>query len=105
MLARLGRLFLVGVFQLAKIEDLDDRWNCIWGDFDEVEPCIFSSEQCLVDGNIAAILAVGIYKLNARDADIEIGAGTVLNRSGSFKRSANGFCLLRPLMMFARPRL
>jgi len=105
MLARLGGLLLVGVFQLAEIEDLDDRRNGIWGDFDEVEPGFFSRQQCLVDGNIAAVVSVGIDKLNARDTNVEIGAGTVLDWGGSFKRSANGFCLLGPLMMFAGPRL
>ena len=51
VLARLGRLFLVGVFQLAEIEDLGDWRIRIGRNLDEIEPGLFGGEQRVIDGN------------------------------------------------------
>ena len=81
VLARLGRFLLVGVFQLAEIEDLGDRRLGIGGDFDEVEAGLFGSEQCVVDGDDRRDSAVGIDELDPRDSDIAVGARAVLGRA------------------------
>jgi hypothetical protein len=49
MLAGFGRLLLVGVFQLAEVENLDDRRLCVGGYLDEVEACLFGGQQSIVD--------------------------------------------------------
>jgi hypothetical protein len=49
MLACFGRLLLVGVFQLAEVENLRDRGICIGGYLDEIEACLFGGQQCVID--------------------------------------------------------
>ncbi len=49
VLASFGRLLLVGVFQLAEIEDLGDRRFRIGRNLDEIEPGLFGGEQGIVD--------------------------------------------------------
>jgi hypothetical protein len=41
VLARLGRLLLVGVFQLAEVEDLDDGRRGVGRNLDEIETGLF----------------------------------------------------------------
>lgn len=94
MLARLGSLLLVGIFQLAQIENLGDRRNRIRGDLDKVETSLLSYRQRFLNGNFAAVLTFSIDELDTRNADVLIGAWTVLDGGGRFKRSANGCCLL-----------
>lgn len=48
VLARLGGLLLVGVFQLAQIKNLADRRSCVRRNLDEVEPGFFGKKQCVV---------------------------------------------------------
>jgi hypothetical protein len=103
VLARLGRFLLVGVFQLAEIEDLDDRRLRVWRDFDEVQARLFGGEQCVIDGNIPAIAAVCIDELYAWDSDVAIGARAVFCRRCRFEWSANGRVLLKSLTMSAPP--
>ena len=81
VLARLGRLLLVGVFQLAEIEDLDDRRLGVGRNLDEVEAGLFGEQQCVVDGNVAAIAAVGVDELDPGDPDVAVGARAVLGRA------------------------
>ena len=49
VLACLGRLLLVGVFELAEIEDLDDWRFGIGRDLDEIQARLFGGEQCVID--------------------------------------------------------
>jgi hypothetical protein len=72
LLARLGGLLLVGIFQLAQIEDLADWRIRIGSDFDEVEAGLLGEKQCVVDGDIAAVVAVGVDELDAGDPDIPV---------------------------------
>ncbi|MGF7007734.1 hypothetical protein J2X50_003330 [Aminobacter sp. BE322] len=97
VLARFGRLLLVGVFQLAEVEDLDDGRRGVGGDFDEVEAGLFGSQERFVDGDVAAVLAVGVDELDPGNPDVAVGARAVLGGRGCFKRSANGRGLLEPL--------
>eukprot|EP01035_Chromulina_nebulosa_P014088 gene14087-18643_t len=94
VLARLGRLLLVGVLQLAEIEDLYDGRDRIGRYFDQIEPGLFGEQQCVVDGNIAAVLAFGVDKLDPGNPDITVGARPILGRRRCFERSANGRGLL-----------
>ena len=90
VLARFGRLFLVGVFQLAQIEDLAHRRIGVRGNLHEVEAGLFGEQQCVVDGNVAAVVAVGIDELDAGNPDVAVGARAVFCRRGRFEWSANG---------------
>ena len=72
VLARLGRLLLVGVFQLAEVEDLGDRRIGVRGNLDEIETGFFSEQQCLVDGDVAAVPAVGVDQLDAGNTDVAV---------------------------------
>jgi hypothetical protein len=103
VLARFGRFLLVGVFQLAEIEDLDDRRFGIGRDFDEVQARLFGGEQCIIDGNVPAVAAVGIDELYARDSDVAIGARAVFCGRRCLEWSANGRVLLELLTMSASP--
>ena len=94
VLARLGRLLLVGVFQLAEIEDLYDGRYRIGRYLNEIEPGLFGEQQCVVDGNIAAVLAFGVDKLDPGNPDVTVGARPILGRRRCFERSANGRGLL-----------
>jgi hypothetical protein len=90
VLARLGGLFLVGVFQLAKIEDLADWRIGIGGNLYEIEAGFLGCEQRVVDRNISEIVAVGRDELDAGDAYVPIGARAFLCRRRCFEWSANG---------------
>jgi len=94
VLARFSRLLLVGVFQLAQVEDLADRRICVRGDFNEIEAGFFGEKQRVVDGNIAEIAAVGADELDAGDPDVPVGARAVFCRRRCFEWSANGRVLL-----------
>jgi hypothetical protein len=50
--------------------------------------------QCVVYGNFAAVLAVGIDKLDPGNPDISVGARPFLRGRRCFERSANGRGLL-----------
>jgi hypothetical protein len=65
-------LLLVGIFQLAQIEDLADGRIRIGGNFDEVEAGLLGEKQCVIYGDIAAVVAVGIDELDAGDPDIPV---------------------------------
>jgi hypothetical protein len=90
VLARFCGLFLVGIFQLAQIEDLADGRIGIGRDFDEVEAGLLGEKQCVVDGDNAAVLAVGVNELDAGDPDVPIGARAFLGWRRRFEWSANG---------------
>jgi hypothetical protein len=99
VLARLGRLLLVGVFQLAEVKDLDDGRRGVGGNFYEIEACLFGGQECVVDGNIASVGTVDVDQLDPGNPDVTVGARAVLGRRGCFKRSANGRGLLEPLTL------
>jgi hypothetical protein len=90
VLARLGSLLLVGVFQLAEIEDLADWRIGIGGNLYEIEAGFLGCEQRVVDRNISEIVAVGRDELDAGDANVPVGARAFLCRRRRFERSANG---------------
>jgi hypothetical protein len=90
VLARLGGLLLVGVFQLAQIENLADGRIRIGSDFDEVEAGLLGEKQCVVDGDIAAVVAVGVDELDAGDPDVPVCARAFLRGRRRFEWSANG---------------
>jgi hypothetical protein len=90
VLARLGRLFLVGVFQLAEIEDLADWRIGIGGNLDEIEAGFLGCEQRVVDRDISEIVAVGRDELDAGDTYVLVGARAFLGGRRRFERSANG---------------
>jgi hypothetical protein len=99
VLARLGSLLLVGVFQFAEIEDLDDGRLRVGRNLNEIQACLFGGQKRIVDGNIAAVVAVGIDKLDPGNPDIRVGARAVLGGRRCLEWSANGRNLLKP---FAR---
>jgi hypothetical protein len=72
VLARLGRLFLVGVFQLAQVEDLGDGRICVRGNFNEIQTGFFSEQQCLVYGDLAEVSTIYANELNAGDTDVGV---------------------------------
>lgn len=94
LLARLGSLLLVGIFQLAQIEDLAHRRFDIGGNFDEIEAGFFRHFQSLVGGHDADILSISPDQLNFGNADFTVRARSVLHGRIGFKRSANGRILL-----------
>jgi hypothetical protein len=105
VLARLGGLLLVGVFQLAEIEDLDDRRLCIWGNLDEIQAYLFGGQQGIVDRNVAAIVSVCVDKLNPGDPDVSVCARPVLRRRRCLEWSANGRVLLELFRIWSVDRL
>jgi alpha-beta hydrolase superfamily lysophospholipase len=106
VLARFGRLLLVGVFQLSQIEDLRDWRIGVRRYLDEIESRFFSGEQRIVYGDFTEISAVDADELNTRDPDVGVCAGAVLGRRGSLEWSANGSRLLSCLRSgFRGPRL
>jgi len=103
VLARLGSLLLVGVFQFAEVEDLADWRIGVGGNLDEIEAGFLGCKQRVVDRNVPEIVAVGTDELDAGDSDIAIGAGAFLGRRRRFERSANGrFSLVVDDSGFAR---
>jgi hypothetical protein len=94
VLARFGRLFLVGVFQLAEIEDLGDGRLRVRGDFDEIEARLFGGEQGVIDRYNAAICAFCIDELDLGDANVPVGTRPFLRGRCGFEWSANGRGLL-----------
>jgi hypothetical protein len=98
VLAGFGRLFLGGVFQLAQIEDLGDRRIGIGRNLNEVQPGLFGELDGFAGGNFAAVVAVGIDKLDAGDLDVPVSARPFLDGRCCFERSANGRILLELLI-------
>jgi hypothetical protein len=49
MLARFSGLLLVGVFQLAEVENLRDRGICVGRNLDEIEASLFGGQECVID--------------------------------------------------------
>jgi hypothetical protein len=105
VLAGFGRLFLGGVFQLAQIEDLGDRRIGIGRNLNEVQPGLFGELDGFAGGNFAAVVAVGIDKLDAGDLDVPVSARPFLDGRCCFERSANGRILLELLIWQMRRRL
>jgi hypothetical protein len=67
---RLGGLLLVGVFELAEIEDLGDRRFGIGGYFDEIEAKFLGEAQRLIDRDDAPVLSAVVDELNLGDPDV-----------------------------------
>ena len=99
VLARLGGLLLVGVFQLAEIEDLGDRRIGAGRNLDKIETCFLGQLQCLGNGCVAAIFAFCVDELDAGNADVPVCARAVLGGGRCLEWSANGRGLLEPLII------
>jgi hypothetical protein len=87
---RLGGLLLVGVFQLAEIEDLDDRRLGVGGDFDEVEAGFLSQGESIVDRYNAPVLSAVVDELNLGNPDVLVRTRPVLAGRRGLEWSANG---------------
>ncbi|MET3661780.1 hypothetical protein ABID44_002108 [Aquamicrobium ahrensii] len=105
VLAGFRRLLLGGVFQLAQVEDLGDRRIGVGGNLNEVQPGLFGEQEGFAGGNFAAVVAVGIDKLDAGDLDVPVSARPFLGGRCCFERSANGRILLELLIRRMRRRL
>jgi hypothetical protein len=90
VLAGLGGFLLVGVFQLAEIEDLADWRIGIGGNLYEIEAGFLGCKQCVVDRDVSEIVAVGTDELDAGDPYVPVGARPFLRRRRRFEWSANG---------------
>jgi hypothetical protein len=101
VLARFRRLLLVGVFQFAEIENLDDGRRGVGRDLDEVETGFLGALKRILDGNVAVVLAVCVDQLDAWNADVPVCAGALLDGRSCLEWSANGRGLLEPLVGFA----
>nr|CAI0340403.1 hypothetical protein SHINE37_44271 [Rhizobiaceae bacterium] len=94
LLARFGRLLLVGVFQLAQVKDLADGRFGVRRNLHEIEAGFFGHAERLIGRDDTVVVAVGIDKLNPGNPDFLVGARAVLDGSFRFEGSANGRVLL-----------
>jgi hypothetical protein len=94
LLARLGGLLLVLVFQFPEIEDLADGRVRIRSDLDEIESGLLGERKRLIRRDDTAIIAFGIDELDAGNPDLVVRAGSFLGGWWRSERSANGRILL-----------
>jgi hypothetical protein len=77
-LAGLGLLLLLLEAILAVIQDLADRWRGVWRNLDQIEAGSRGLGQGIRDGNGSEVRTVDADQVNLFDANIFVGAGTVL---------------------------
>src|SRR6266700_4144552 len=99
LLARLGGLLLLLVFEYAVVEDLADRGGLVGDDLDEVQPRFGGDGERVADLNGAVVLSLLIDQLHLANANLIVDARAVLlNGQRGFHRATNGedlLCLLR----------
>src|ERR1700688_3206821 len=99
LLARLGGLLLLLVFEFAVIEDFADRGALVGDDLDEVQPLFGGDGERVADRHDAVVLALLIDQLHLANANLVIDARAVLlNGQRGFHRETNGeglLCLLQ----------
>src|SRR3954462_1790803 len=81
LLARLGLLLLLLVFELAVVHQLDDRRICFGGNLDKIESALLRDGAGFVYAEGAEFVPVVSDKKNGAGADVFIDAGAVLGGS------------------------
>ncbi len=89
--------FWLAYFSLPRSRIFRHRRICVGRYLHEVEAGFLGGEQRFVDGDFAAVAAVGIDELNPGHPDITVGARPLFGGRRCLERSANGSRLLELL--------
>src|SRR5690606_4181515 len=103
ILASLGGLFLIQIFELSEIENLRDRGIGVGGNLHQIQSRFLGDEKRFVQGKFAEVNAFGIDELDPGSPDFTVGARSLLDGCRCLERSANGSLLLK--LLISRLRL